>query len=75
MLQERKKYSLSSDSIILREMSEELRRGKQQQQQQQGGHSEGVVLAGGKGQEDKEHNIPFQDVLKCVSLLVSCRTL
>lgn len=65
MLQERHKCHLSSDSIILREMAEELRRNRKPQ----GGHSEGVVTTGGRGlqsQEDKEHNIPFQDVLKYV---------
>lgn len=64
-LQERQKCSLLTESILLREMAEELRRDRKQQ----GVPSEGVVSVGGGGgnfqtQEDKEHNIPFRDVLK-----------
>lgn len=62
-LQERQKCNLSSDSIMLREMAEELRRNRKSQ----GGHSEGVVTTGGRSlqtQEDKEYTIRFQDVLK-----------
>ena len=48
------------DSILLREMAEELKR---DQRQQQTGQFE-VATSNSLGLEDKEHSIPFQDVLK-----------
>jgi len=58
-LQERQKSILLLDSLLLREMAEELRR---DQRQQQAGQSE--VVQSIQTTEDKEHNIPFQEVLK-----------
>lgn len=58
--QERQRCSLLTDSILLHEMAEELRRDRKPQ----GARPEGAVLGTGSLQEDKEHNIPFQDVLK-----------
>ncbi len=64
--QERQQCSLLTDSILLREMAEELR------WRQQGAQAEANVGGGGgaggggtlPNQEEKERGIPFQDVLK-----------
>ncbi len=57
--QERQKSCLLADSILLREMAEELSRN---QRQQHAGQSEAVSSV--NVQEDKERSYPFQDVLK-----------
>ena len=62
--QERKKCSLRSDSILLREMAEELRRDRRQPGTRQESVPAAPGGAGPQGQEDKEHNVRFQDVLK-----------
>ena len=63
VLQERQKSNLLLDSILLREMAEELRRDRRQQTAQ----SEAAPPPGNAQiVEDKEHSIPFQDVLKYV---------
>lgn len=57
------------DSILLHEMGEELRRDRRQQTVQ----SEAVPPSGNSQTlEDKEHNIPFQDVLKYVVYISMC---
>ena len=66
-MQERKKCSLRSDSILLREMAEELRRDRRQPGVRQESVPAATAPPGGaglQGQEDKEHNVRFQDVLK-----------
>ena len=64
--QERQRCSLLTDSILLREMAEELRRGRRQQGvQPEAGSIAGTGGGGGalQTQEDKER-FSFQDVLK-----------
>ena len=66
--QERQKCSLRTDSILLREMVEELRRDRKQlgtRQESVPGALAGT--AGSQGQEDRGHNVRFQDVLKYVT--------
>ncbi len=63
-VQERQKCNLLVDSILLREMAEELRRYQKQQGVQCDGGAGGGGEGGGGNQEDKEHNFRFQDVLK-----------
>lgn len=64
LAQERQKCSLRTDSILLREMAEELRRDRKQLGVRQESVPGGGAGTGPQEQEDKEHNVRFQDVLK-----------